>query len=99
LLKAQTIAFTVIVIMEMIRVIMIHLQYKLGLFSNKWLILAIISSVLLQLLVIYTPLSKVFDTVPLSLIEWSYILIGCVFMFIIGTIGNYIIKGFTKELD
>jgi len=100
LLKAQTVAFTVIVMMEMVRVLMIRMQYNLKLFSNKWLILAIISSIILQLIVVYVPsLDKIFDTVPLGLIEWIYILAGCAFMFIIGTIGNNIIRKFTKELD
>ncbi len=100
LLKAQTVAFTVIVMMEMVRVLMIRMQYNLKLFSNKWLILAIISSIILQLIVVYVPsLDKIFDTVPLGLIEWIYILAGCAFMFIIGTIGNNIIRKFTKEID
>ncbi|MEK6834867.1 MAG: HAD-IC family P-type ATPase [Nanoarchaeota archaeon] len=100
LLKAQTVAFTTIVMLEMFRVLMIRSQYKLKLFSNKWLILAILTSILLQLMVIYIPsLDKIFDTVPLGLIEWIYIISGCMIMFIVGTFGNLIIKRFTKELD
>lgn len=100
LLKAQTVAFTTIVMLEMFRVLMIRSQYKLKLFSNKWLILAILTSILLQLVVIYIPsLDKIFDTVPLGLIEWIYIISGCTIMFIVGTFGNLIIRRFTKELD
>lgn len=100
LLKAQTVAFTAIVMLEMFRVLMIRSQYKLKLFSNKWLILAILTSILLQLIVIYIPsLDKIFDTIPLGLIEWIYIMSGCMIMFIVGTFGNLIIRRFTKEMD
>lgn len=47
--------------------------FKLGLFTNPWLILAISSSFLLMLLVIYTPLNIFFKVVPLGLEEWLII--------------------------
>ena len=99
LLKAQTIAFTTIVILEMARVLIIRREYKLNLFSNKWLILAIMSSITLQLVVIYTPLNKIFETVPLTLIELGYIGAAALAMFVFGAIANYIIRNFTKEMD
>ncbi len=100
LLKAQTVAFTAIVMLEMFRVLMIRLQYGLKLFSNKWLILAIISSILLQLAVVYIPsLDKIFDTVPLGLVEWIYIIGGALTMFIIGMTANLLIRRITKEID
>ena len=42
-------------------------------FSNKYLLLAIISSIALQAAVIYTPLSSTFHTSPLSLMDWAVI--------------------------
>ena len=99
LLKAQTVAFTAVVMLEMIRVLMIRLQYGLKLFSNKWLIIAIITSILLQLLVVYTPLSKVFETIQLGFNEWAYILGACALMFIAGMTINKFIRMFTKEID
>ncbi|MBT4805001.1 calcium-translocating P-type ATPase, SERCA-type [Candidatus Woesearchaeota archaeon] len=71
--KAQTIAFTALVIFEIVRIRMIRSDYKLGIFSNKWLVAAIFGSFLLQLVVIYTPLSNVFGTVPLGLFDWGVI--------------------------
>ena len=85
--------------LEMIRVLMIRLQYGLKLFSNKWLIIAIITSILLQLLVVYTPLSKVFETIQLGFNEWAYILGACALMFIAGMTINKFIRMFTKEID
>jgi len=71
--KAQTIAFTALVVFEIVRIRMIRSDYKLGMFSNKWLVAAIFGSFLLQLAVIYTPLAKVFGTVPLELLDWAVI--------------------------
>ncbi len=45
--------------------------FKLWLFTNKWLILALISSLTFMILAMYVPfLSKVFNTVPLSFTDW-----------------------------
>jgi Ca2+-transporting ATPase len=42
--------------------------FSLGLFSNRSMVLAVVSTVLLQLLVIYVPfLQQIFDTQPLGL--------------------------------
>jgi P-type Ca2+ transporter type 2C len=46
--------------------------FKLGIFSNPWLVLIICGSILLQLAVIYVPfLQKAFGTVPMTLEMWE----------------------------
>ena len=98
--KAQTIAFTSIVVLEMVRVQMIRSKYKLKIFSNKWLILAIASSFLLQILVVYTPkLNEIFKTTPLLLNDWISIIIGALAMFVVGTLINNIVRKTTKQFD
>jgi Ca2+-transporting ATPase len=73
---AVTVAFTTIVVFEMVRVQSVRLKYKIGVFSNKKLILAMGISMLLQLIVIYTPfLQPVFSTTSLGLIEWGEIIL------------------------
>jgi len=74
ILKAQTMVFTALVVYEMIRIVVIREQEKLTLFSNKWLLGAIGASLLLQLLVLYSPLGRFFDIVPLGLFDWGIIL-------------------------
>lgn len=60
---AQTMAFTTLVVLEIVRVQMVQSQYT-GI-SNPFIILALASSLLLQLLVVYTPfLQTVFGTMP-----------------------------------
>lgn len=72
---AQTMTFTTLIVLELVRVQMIRRQYRMKLFSNPYLIWALASSFLLQLAVLYIPsLQIVFGTVPLGLIDWGIIL-------------------------
>jgi len=83
----RTVAFTSIVMLEMVRVAMIRSQYKLPLFSNLFLIGAILLSVLLQVAVVYVPVMNViFKTTPLALYHWGYIGAVMAVMFVLGTI-------------
>lgn len=73
---AQTMAFTTLVVLELVRVQMVRSQYHIGFFSNKWIVGALVSSLLVQLMIVYLPpLQKVFGTVGLGLTEWGVIAI------------------------
>ncbi len=51
----------------------------IGLFSNRTLLYAVASTILLQLLVIYTPsLNGPFNTVPLGLDDWGDNISSCI---------------------
>ncbi len=70
--------------------------FKIGLFSNKFLIGAIVVGILLQLVVITVPaLATAFGVHSLSLVEWA-IVIGFA---LIPLIVNEIIKAFSKSSD
>ncbi|MCF7871559.1 calcium-translocating P-type ATPase, SERCA-type [Candidatus Woesearchaeota archaeon] len=73
--KAQTLVFTSLVVLEIVRLHNIRSEYNLSVFSNKWLIYAVLVSFSLQLLVIYSPLNNYFGTVPLLWIDWLMIFI------------------------
>ncbi len=73
LIKAQTIAFTTIVVLEIVRLQVIRSEYKLSFFSNRYLVGAVLVSLGLQLVVLYTPLGKFFDVVPLHISDWLVI--------------------------
>ncbi len=74
LVKAQTIAFTSLVIFELVKIQIIRSQFNSGFFTNKYLIITILISILLQLVVLYTPLAAAFKVVPLCLADWSRII-------------------------
>jgi len=76
---ASTIAFTTLVVLEMVAVLSSRTLYRpafsKGFFSNGYLFLAIISSIGIQLCLIYMPiLQKVFGTTGLNLTHWLYII-------------------------
>jgi len=49
--------------------------FKLGFFSNRWLLIGLPVAVILQILVVYTPpLQRLFHTVPLEAHQWGIII-------------------------
>lgn len=75
LTKAQTMVFATFILYEMINAFICRSDKdslaKIEFFSNKWLILGVIGSILLMLLVIQIPLiGQFFYMVPLSLMDW-----------------------------
>lgn len=78
--EARTIAFSALVALQWFSVLNArsdqHSLFKLGLFSNRWLIAVIGVAILLQMMVVYVPLFQgLFYTVPLRLEDWGIILL------------------------
>jgi P-type Ca2+ transporter type 2C len=78
-LLAETIAFTTLSFSELLRAFTSRSEryplFKIGIFSNKWMVFAVLSSLSLLLMVIYLPfLQPIFDTVPLAWEQWQFIL-------------------------
>ena len=48
--------------------------FEIGFFSNKWMNYAVLFSIALHLILLYTPLAHAFQVVPLSLNDWLFIL-------------------------
>jgi Ca2+-transporting ATPase len=75
LAKAQTMAFTTLVMFQLFYVLSCRSEryslFKVGLFSNSYLILAVLFSVLMQVAVVNLPiLQEVIHTTALSVEEW-----------------------------
>ena len=76
---AQTVAFATLVCSELLRAYTSRSEYysvfSIGVFSNRWMVLATATSFLLLFLVIYVPfLQPFFGTVPLGLNNWLIML-------------------------
>jgi Ca2+-transporting ATPase len=71
---ARTLAFTTLVLLQMFNVFNSRSDEHsafVNLFQNRWLWLAVGVSILLQIVVIYTPfMHRAFSTVPLSVTDW-----------------------------
>jgi Ca2+-transporting ATPase len=91
-LKATTIAFTVFVMFQIFNVFNCRAE-KFSNFSNKFLVVAIGLSFLLQLAVIYVPfLQGVFRTTALSIIDWVAIIIVASLIFL----SDWLVERFIK---
>ncbi len=76
---AETMAFVTLSCSELLRAYTARSEYypimKVGLFSNKWMNIAVFSSLVLILAVVYVPgLNTVFDTLPLGWAQWAEII-------------------------
>jgi Ca2+-transporting ATPase len=76
---AQTTAFVTLCLSELLRAFTARSEYhsifSIGVFSNRWMIGAVSVSFSLVLLVVYVPfLAPFFDTVPLTLDDWLFML-------------------------
>ena len=77
---ARTIIFTLIVMFEMFNAFNCrserHSLLKVGFAKNRFLLIAVASSILLQLAVIYIPfLQPMFETVPLGMYDWAFVIL------------------------
>jgi Ca2+-transporting ATPase len=76
---AATMAFATLSFSELLRAFTArserYLLHRLGFFSNRFMLYAVGSSLILLLIVIYVPfLEPIFDTAPLTLQQWEIIL-------------------------
>lgn len=95
---AQTMAFTTLVILELLAVQIIRSPYNISIFSNPLVIAAVSLSFLLQLSIVYTPfLQRVFNTVPLSTIEWGVILAITIVVWVLCDMINRLFKRQRKK--
>ena len=94
---ARTALFTGFIIYEFIRIASIRSQEKLNWLSNKWLLAALIGSLVLQIFIIYSPLNKYFFVVPLGLHAWIVLLSGMAIGYILAILITKLVVIFVKE--
>ncbi len=97
LVKAQTVAFTSIVMFELFQAISCRSVrqpvFAVGLFANKWLWAAVFSSLALHLLIMYVPfLQGVFSMAALSVGEWAQIVGAALTGFIYLEVHKFLVK-------
>lgn len=99
---AQTVAFTTLVMYEMFAVLgsrsFISFE-KLNPLTNKMLLLAVLSSIGLQLLIVYWgPFQQVFHTVPLAWPDWQKILLLSSSGFFLMELSKFFVHGTAKKV-
>ena len=74
--KARTLALTTIILFELFIAFSCESNKPFKkIFSNKYLNLAVLASIILQVIVIYTPLRSAFKLVPLTFLDWITVLV------------------------
>lgn len=91
LVLAQTMTFTWLVFSHFVRLAAIRFDEKVNLFVNKYLNWAILIPVLFQLVILYTPLSRFFHTVQLTISEWLILIVSMVIAVGLAKIITYVI--------
>jgi Ca2+-transporting ATPase len=92
--RARTLAFTAIIVLESInlfnfRSLRFPLQ-RIGPLSNRYLLLAMVATILLQILAVYTPVFQVFlQTVPLAIGDWVQIVLWGIPILLLGELYKY----------
>ena len=79
--KARTVAVNMFVFGELFYLFncrsLRYSMFRLGVFSNRWLILGVAGMALLQILFTYAPtMNQLFGTAPIGVVEWALILTG-----------------------
>jgi len=95
LIEARTQLFTAMVLMELANAVnarsLKYTVFKVGLFKNKFLWIAILSSLGLQMIVLYTPaLHSVFDVTYPELLDWAVAIAFTLIVFFSIEVGKYI---------
>ncbi|MYK35301.1 MAG: cation-transporting P-type ATPase [Chloroflexi bacterium] len=93
---ARTMTFTGFVVQEYLRLLVIRIQEGMPICTNRWLWASVSVSLLMQAVILYTPIgSAAFGTVPLGLEQWGILLAGLLVGFAATTVtGKLVVRRF-----
>ena len=102
LVMARTVAFTTLVIVELVMAYACRSEryplIKLGIFTNRSLVWATLTSLVLMLVVLYIPfLQPIFKTYPLGMKDWTIILLLSLIPIVTGEIYKMVANKITKS--
>ncbi|GIM30536.1 ATPase [Clostridium polyendosporum] len=101
LTHAQTMSFVVLSISQLFYALTIRNQrksiFKIGLFSNKYLIYSIIIGIILQASVItITPIARIFKVYALTFNDWIFVILLSLIPFIINELVKFFMRNHSK---
>ena len=80
---AVSVAFTGLVVYELVRLVVLRTNYRIPWFSNPWLSVALVASFVVQIIVLYTtPIAELFGVEAFGLRDWLLIAAGSAFIFV-----------------
>jgi len=92
-IEAQALCFVTLIMIEKVAALSCrserHTLWEVGLLGNKWLLVAIIGTILLSLPLIYVPaLQSYFHTYSLSLADWGIVILASGTLFVVAEGGK-----------
>lgn len=95
---AVSVTFAGMVVLEMIRLVDIRSDYRVKWSANPWLMVAIASSIVIELVVLYTPfLAEIFGVVPIGLGDWAIIAVSGFSLLLTMKLVNVVITHYMPE--
>ncbi len=95
IVHARTMAFTTLVMFQLFNVLNLQSESKSVIktfYKNLWLLGAIASSVVLHLIILYVPFfNEIFETMPLSLFDWIWVICVAASVLVAGEIFKLIL--------
>lgn len=93
MIAGYTMTLTALILLELVRAQMVRSEFNLSLFSNFWLIGALIMSFLVHIGILYTKQgNRVFHVVPLSLLHWTVIFMCVLMTWLVITVAQKIVR-------
>ncbi|MCR3921242.1 MAG: calcium-translocating P-type ATPase, SERCA-type [Firmicutes bacterium] len=101
--EARTMAFTTLILTQMVYVFACRSEnrsfFQIPIFSNPWLVAAVISSMGLLLIVLYHPvLATIFATIPLQIEQWIVICVAALFPVILNSVASLLKSIFSPHI-
>ena len=80
LIEARSTTLTLAIVFELVLAYSVRSRlplWKVGMFSNRWMVGATAVPLIIQLIVLYTPLAPLLHVGPLTLAQWGIVLLIC----------------------
>lgn len=97
MMEAQSLCFLTLIVIQFFKAYNFRSDrksvFEIGMFRNKWLNLSILSQVVLLWLIVEVPIfNGLFNTYPLTLMEWLIVIVAAATIFPVLEIGKLIIR-------
>ena len=103
-IEAQCLTFATLCVVELVNCFNCRSErysiFRIGFFSNLWLILAVVVSLLITLAIIYLPfLQEPFHTYPMTLSDWAMPIIAGISILVVVEIAKLIMSNRTNKVN
>ncbi len=104
LIEAQCLVFMTLIVIQFFKAFNFRSDrlsiFELGIFGNRWLIGAVVVSFGMTVPLLYVPfLQEVFNTYPLTVIDWAIVILSSASIFVVLEAGKLVIRWLNPRLS